>query len=90
MVSGHTLPTTSGSPFSPSQHEEEHIPHAPVADVGEHRHPELGALTAGPGPQPQDVLARPRSVTPIAAYTGRLATCPSRIFTTIASTKTAA
>lgn len=39
VVSGQTLPTTSGSPFSPSQ-TRKHVPHPTVADVGEHAHPE--------------------------------------------------
>ena len=56
VVSGHTFPTTSGRPFEPVADQEEHVLHAAVADVGQHAHPELRALTAGPGPQPQDVL----------------------------------
>src|SRR2546427_10540941 len=55
VVNGHTLPTTSGNPFSPSDQEED-ILHATVADVGEHAHPELRTLATGAGPQPEDVL----------------------------------
>ena len=55
IACGHTLPTTSGSPFSPSQTTKNDVLHAAVAQVGEHAHPELRALTAGAGPQPEDV-----------------------------------
>ena len=56
MVSGHTLPTTSGRPFQPVADHEEHVPHAPVLQVDQDAHPELRAFPAGPGPQPEDVL----------------------------------
>src|SRR6516162_587295 len=59
MASGHMLPTTPGSPFSPP-HQEEHVPHTAVLQVGEHAHPEPGALAAGAGPQAQHVLTAVR------------------------------
>ena len=36
--------------------QEERVLDAAVAEVGQHAHPELRALTAGAGPQPEDVL----------------------------------
>ena len=46
-----------GQAFQPVADQEEHVPHAPVFHVQQHRHPELGAFPAGPRPQPQDVFA---------------------------------
>ncbi len=45
-----------GQSLEPVADDEEHVPDAAVAQVGQDAHPELGALPAGPGPQPQDVL----------------------------------
>ena len=45
-----------GQAFQAVADQEEHVPHAAVAQVGEHAHPELRALAAGAGPQPEDVL----------------------------------
>jgi hypothetical protein len=39
IVSGHTLSTTSGSPFSPSQTRKEHVPYAAVLQVDQDAHP---------------------------------------------------
>ena len=36
--------------------QEEHVPHAAVAQVGEHAHPEFRTLTTGAHPQPEHVL----------------------------------
>ncbi len=55
-VCDRTFPTTSGVPFEAVADQEEHVGDAAVADVGEHAHPELRTLTAGAGPQSQDVL----------------------------------
>jgi hypothetical protein len=46
-----------GQALQPVADQEEHVPHTAVLQVQQHRHPELGAFPAGPGPQPQDVLA---------------------------------
>src|SRR5829696_2627353 len=54
IVAGHRWVTTSGSPFRPSQtvtDREEHVLDPAVAQVGQHTHPELRALPAGPGLQ---------------------------------------
>ena len=45
-----------GQALQPVADHEEHVPDAPVPQVRQHAHPELGALPAGPGPQAQDVL----------------------------------
>ena len=55
VVSGHTLPTTSGRPLRPSQTRKNTSRGPRPADVGEHAHPKLGAIP-GAGPQPKDVL----------------------------------
>ena len=57
MASGHIAADRLGQPFQPVADQEEHIPHAAVLQVGEHAHPEPGALAAGAGPQAQHVLA---------------------------------
>ncbi len=44
-------------PFQSVAHDEEHIPHAPVLQIDQDTHPKLRALTAGAGPQAQNVLA---------------------------------
>ena len=45
----------SGRPFTVAAHDQ-HVDHASVADLGEHREPELGALTAVTQPHAQHVL----------------------------------
>jgi hypothetical protein len=45
-----------GQALEPVADHEEHVPDAPVAQVGEHAHPELGALPAGASPQAEDVF----------------------------------
>src|ERR1019366_9629288 len=63
--------------------------HAAVLHVQQDTHPELGAFPAGPDPQAEDVFpAVQRHAN--RGIDGRLATCPSRILTTIASMNTAA
>jgi transposase len=63
--------------------------HAAVLHVQRDTHPELGAFPAGPDPQAEDVFpAVQRHAN--RGIDGRLATCPSRILTTIASMNTAA
>jgi hypothetical protein len=47
-----------GQALQPVANDEEHILDPPVAQVGEHAHPELGILPVGPGPQAEDVLNR--------------------------------
>src|SRR5664280_1240467 len=48
---------TVGQALQPVADQEEHIRHAPVLRVGEHRQPELRRLpTTSPGPDPEDVL----------------------------------
>jgi len=42
--------------FQPVADHEEHVLDPTVAQIGEHAHPELGALTTGAGPQAEDVL----------------------------------
>jgi hypothetical protein len=44
-----------GQSFESVADHEEHVAHAAVAQIGEHGHPELRALAAGAGPEPQDV-----------------------------------
>lgn len=56
--------------------------------VHEDGHPELGSRAVGAHPQAQHLLAAV-PLTPMTAYTGRFATCPSRTFTTVASTSSA-
>jgi hypothetical protein len=41
--------------LEPVAHDDADVVDAPVLDLGEHAEPELGALAAVPGPQPQDV-----------------------------------
>ena len=53
-------PHCLGQPFQPVTYHEEHIPDTAVLQVGEHAHPEPGALAAGAGPQAQHVLAAVR------------------------------
>jgi hypothetical protein len=50
----------------PSYQSEKRVTDAPVLEIGEDRHPELGALAAGAGPQTQDLLVAGQR-TPIAA-----------------------
>src|SRR5262249_22793879 len=75
-----------GQTFEPVAAHDEGVGDAPVAELGEHGHPELGALPAAGGahPQAQDVPLAVR-LTPMTTYTGRLATWPSRILTMMAS-----
>ena len=44
-----------GQAGQPVAHDHEHVGHAPVAQLGEHVQPVLGALAAVTGPQPEDV-----------------------------------
>ncbi len=86
---GHTLFTTSGSPLSPSH-----------TTKNESRTPRVRRSVSTDiqnfAPSPPVPAHNPRTsfsparVTPIAAYMGRLATCPSRTLTMIASMKIAA
>src|SRR6185437_5673066 len=46
-----------GQALQPVADQEEHIAHTSVAQVGQHAHPELGALAADTHPQAQHVLA---------------------------------
>ena len=55
MVSGQTAVIESGRPFRPSQTSDAHVLDAAVLDLGEDLQPELGALAAVAGPQPEDV-----------------------------------
>jgi hypothetical protein len=55
VVSGQAVVTDSGRPLRPSQTTKAHVSHASIFDLGEHRQPELGALTAVTGAAPQDV-----------------------------------
>jgi hypothetical protein len=81
MVCGHTFATTAGRPFSPSQ-TRKNTSHTPRffrssnTDIQN-----LAPSPPAPAHSPRTPL-RPSRLTPIAAYTGRLATCPSRILTT--------
>src|SRR5680860_1033028 len=43
-------------PTENSEAPKDGVPHAPVAEVGQHAHPELRALTTGACPQPEDVF----------------------------------
>jgi hypothetical protein len=56
IARGHTFPTTSGNPFGPSRTTKKVFLTPPIAQVGEHAHPELRALPTRASPQPQDVL----------------------------------
>ncbi len=56
IAAGETFTDHVGQALQPVADHEEHIPDPAVLQVGQHAHPELGALPAGPGPQPQDVL----------------------------------
>ena len=55
IACGQTFADHLGQAFEPVADHEEHVLDAAVAQVGQHRHPELRALTAGAGPQPEDV-----------------------------------
>ena len=55
IARGHTVVIASGRPLRPSQTDDEHVGDAAVLDLGEHRQPELRALAAVAGPQPEDV-----------------------------------
>ena len=59
IACGHTLLDHLGQALQAVADDEEHVLDAAVAQVGEHAHPELRALPAGAGPQPEDV-ASPR------------------------------
>src|SRR5919205_22109 len=89
IVCGQTFSTTSGKPLRPSQ-----------TRKNTSRTPRFFSPTStliqdlAPSPPPVPIVSpstslRPSSVTPMTAYTGRLATWPSRTFTTIASMKIA-
>jgi hypothetical protein len=83
------VPDDLGQALEPVADQEEHVPGSPVPDVGQHGHPELRALTAGPGPQPEDVLLaieedsdrgidRPVRDLPVPLVTGPLFSWPRR------------
>jgi hypothetical protein len=55
-----------GEALQPVADHKEHVAHATVAEVGEHAHPELRALTTGAGHNPK-MSRSPSSDTPIAA-----------------------
>src|SRR2546423_1583 len=89
IVCGQTFSTTPGKPSRPSQ-----------TTKNTSRTPRLFRPTStliqnfAPSPPPVPIVSpstslRSSRVTPMAAYTGRLATWPSRTFTTIASMKIA-
>src|SRR4051812_33823063 len=88
MDSGHTFWTTSGRPFSPSHTTKK-------TSVTPRFFMSMSTLIQNLAPSPPvpahspRTSLRPSTVTPIAAYTGRFATWPSRTLTTMASMNTA-
>jgi hypothetical protein len=56
MACGNTAFTLSGKPLQAVTDEEEHVRDAPVAQLGQHAHPELRRLPSTmTGPQPEHV-----------------------------------
>ena len=55
MVSSHTVLIASGQTLQPVADRDAHVPDAAVVQLGEHLQPELRALAAVAGPQPEDV-----------------------------------
>jgi hypothetical protein len=90
MVAGHTAATESGRPFKPSQ-TRKNTSATPRLRSSVNTAIQNFADSPPPSPNhmPKMSLCPSRS-TPIAAYTGRFPTCPSRTLTVIASMKTAA
>jgi len=87
IANGQVASIDSGSPFNPS-HTTMQASSTPrflisVSTASQYLAPSPPVPTHGP-----KMSRLPSTVTPIAAYTGRLATWPSRILTTIASMNT--
>jgi hypothetical protein len=71
-------PDRVGEALEPVTDNDADVLDAPVADLGEHTEPELGAFAAVAGPEPEDVafaIGGDRD----GGVEGRLATLPSRI-----------
>ena len=76
-----------GQALEPVADDDADILDAAVLDLGQHLQPELGALAAVAGPQPEDVALTVDGDAD-GHVDGRLATWPSRILTTMASMNT--